>query len=216
MATQEDMKQEHDTGRRTMLKALAGVPVLGVLGVQVLRKLNFDTKHNQRAAIVRELGLEDLLSSVKQVGETSGDVIRIGIAGFGVVGKRRRQYIDLNPNMRTVAVCDQIFKTSASKDNGVKYFQYYKQLLEEPLDVLFVCLPNYLAAEVTIAGIEKGLHVFCEKPPACNVQDVERVIEVENKHTGQLLKYGFNHRYHESVRRALSIVKSNPGPVAFL
>lgn len=73
---------------------------------------------------------------------------------------------------------------------------------------MFVSLPNYLAAEVTMAGLERGLHVFCEKPPGRDVADVLRVREVEAQHPGLLLKYGFNHRYHDSVREALRIVKS--------
>lgn len=134
--------------------------------------------------------------------------LRVGIAGYGVVGKRRRQYIDKHLNLCTVSVCDQYFKESGIMDDGVRYFSHYKQLLEEPLDVLFVSLPNYLAAEVTIAGLEQELHVFCEKPPGCDVSDVKRVIGIEKKHHGLLLKYGFNHRYHDSVREAMRIIKS--------
>ena len=138
----------------------------------------------------------------------SHKVLSVGIAGFGIVGKRRRQYIDQHPNFRVTAVCDQYFKKYGVMDDGVKYFPNYKQLLEESLDTLFVCLPNYLAAEVTIAGLKKGLHVFCEKPPGRDVSDVERVIETEKSCPGLALKYGFNHRYHDSVREALRIIKS--------
>ena len=132
----------------------------------------------------------------------------VGIAGYGVVGKRRRQFIDQHPMLRTVAVCDQNFKETGTMSDGVRYFPDYKGLLKEPLDILFVSLPNYLAAEVTIAGLEKGLHVFCEKPPGRDINDIRSVIEVEKRCSGLLLKYGFNHRYHDSVREALRIIKS--------
>jgi predicted dehydrogenase len=134
--------------------------------------------------------------------------LRVGIAGYGVVGKRRRHYIDLHPRMRTVAVCDKSFKSAGIMPDGVKYFPDYKSLLAEPLDVLFVSLPNYLAADVTIAGLQRGLHVFCEKPPGRDVNDIKRVIKVEKKHYDLVLKYGFNHRYHDSVREALRVIKS--------
>jgi len=134
--------------------------------------------------------------------------IKVGIAGYGLVGKRRREFIDKNPNMRTVAVCDQYFSKSGMLDNGVLTFPDYRRLLDEPIDVLFVSLPNYLASEVTIAGLESGRHVFCEKPPGRDVEDIERVIEAERRHPGILLKYGFNHRYHDSVLEALRIVNS--------
>jgi len=134
--------------------------------------------------------------------------LKVGIAGYGVVGKRRRQFIDQHPYLQAVAVCDQYFEGSGSMADGVLFFPHYKQLLNIPLDVLFVSLPNYLAAEVTIAGIEKGLHVFCEKPPGRTVADIKKVIEEEAKRPNLLLKYGFNHRYHDSIRKALDIIKA--------
>jgi predicted dehydrogenase len=134
--------------------------------------------------------------------------LNVGIAGYGVVGKRRRQFIDQHPNLRTIAVCDQNFKESGIVHDGVRCFRDYHSLLEEPLDVLFVSLPNYLAAEVTMAGLERGLHVFCEKPPGRDVSDIKQVIDTETKFPELVLKYGFNHRYHDSVREALRIIKS--------
>jgi predicted dehydrogenase len=134
--------------------------------------------------------------------------LKVGIAGYGVVGKRRRLFIDQHPNLQTYAVCDQNFKESGIVYDGVCCFRDYNSLLEEPLDVLFVSLPNYLAAEVTMAGLERGLHVFCEKPPGRDVSDIKQVIEIEKRHPGLLLKYGFNHRYHDSVRETLDIINS--------
>jgi len=135
-------------------------------------------------------------------------VLKVGIAGYGVVGKRRRGYIDNHPNMQTVAICDQNYPDPILLEDGIKAFARYEQLLEEQLDVLFVSLPNYLSPEVTIAGLEKGLHVFCEKPPAKDVAGIESVIEVEKRHPELILKYGFNHRYHHSVREAIRIIDS--------
>ncbi len=134
--------------------------------------------------------------------------LRVGIAGYGIVGKRRRVFIDQHPRMKTVAVCDQNFKEEAVLPDGVRCYSHYSRMLEEPLDILFVSLPNYLAAEVTIAGLKKGLHVFCEKPPGRDVDDIKMVIKAEKENPGLLLKYGFNHRYHDSVREALRIIKS--------
>jgi len=135
-------------------------------------------------------------------------LLAVGIAGYGVVGKRRRQFIDQHPRLKTIAVCDKNFAKPGIISDGVRCYTDYLQLLKEPLDILFVSLPSYLAARVTIAGLKQGMHIFCEKPPGLDVQDVQCVIEVEKKHPGLLLKYGFNHRYHDSVRQALQIVQS--------
>lgn len=134
--------------------------------------------------------------------------LRVGIAGYGVVGKRRRQYIDLNPDMVTVAVSDINFGQECVAADGVKCYTTYQGLFKEKLDVLFVSLPNYLAAEATIKGLEQGIHVFCEKPPGRTVQDIRNVIVTENNQPHLKLKYGFNHRYHDSVRDALKIIRS--------
>jgi predicted dehydrogenase len=134
--------------------------------------------------------------------------LRVGIAGYGVVGKRRRVFIDLHPRLETVAVCDRVFESSGTFEDGVRYHTNYRDLLNEELDVLFVCLTNDIAPDVTIAGLEQGLHVFCEKPPGRDLNDVVRVIRCERRHPGLKLKYGFNHRYHDSVRDALQLVRS--------
>jgi predicted dehydrogenase len=138
----------------------------------------------------------------------TGAKLRIGIAGFGVVGKRRHSFIDAHPALETVAVCDRTFAAGGTLEGGVRCHTRYADLLAEPLDAVFVCMTNDIAPEVTVAGLEKGLHVFCEKPPGRNVADVERVRTCEARHPGLKLMYGFNHRYHDSVREALRIMRS--------
>ena len=133
--------------------------------------------------------------------------LRVGIAGYGVVGKRRRQFIDEHPALECVAVCDRKLNGARMTD-GVRAHADYRGLLAEKLDVLFVSLPNDLAPDVTVAGLEKGLHVFCEKPPGRTIADIERVIAVERTRPKQKLKYGFNHRYHDAVREALKLTRS--------
>jgi predicted dehydrogenase len=133
---------------------------------------------------------------------------RVGIAGYGVVGPRRRRFIDLHPNLKTVAVCDKALQQNGAFPDGVRFYTNYKDLLGEDLDILFVCLTHDIAPEVTMAGLEKGLHVFCEKPPGRTVGDIKKVIEVEKKHPALKLKYGFNHRYHDSIQEALKIIDS--------
>ena len=134
--------------------------------------------------------------------------LKVGIAGYGVVGKRRREHIDAHPVLRTVAVSDITLKGQGTLGDGTPCFGDYSKLLDQNLDVLFVCLTNDVAAEVTIVGLEKGLHVFCEKPPGRNVAEILRVIDCAGNRPNLKLKYGFNHRYHDSVRDALSIIRS--------
>jgi predicted dehydrogenase len=135
-------------------------------------------------------------------------VLRVGVAGYGSTGQIRRQHIDAHPRMQTVAVCDQTVPTPGEATDGVRMWSNWEQLLEEQMDVLFVCLWNDIAPTVVMEGLRRGLHVFCEKPPGRTVEDVIRVREVEREHPELKLKYGFNHRYHQSVRDALKIIQS--------
>ena len=135
-------------------------------------------------------------------------MLRVAIAGFGIVGKRRRTYIDLNPSMEVVAVCDKTFESKGVFPDGVRYYTNYQDLLTEELDVLFVCLTNDVNPDATIAGLQSGLHVFCEKPPGRNLADIIRVIAVERQYPKLRLMYGFNHRYHDSVQDAIKIIQS--------
>ncbi len=134
--------------------------------------------------------------------------LRVGIAGFGVVGKRRKDCVARHSALRVVAVCDQTLEGEGTFSDGVRYYRNYRRLLTEKLDVLIVCLTNDVAAEVTMAGLDAGVHVFCEKPPGRSVEDIAKVIECERRHPRLKLMYGFNHRYHESVQDALRILHS--------
>ena len=134
--------------------------------------------------------------------------LKVGIAGYGVVGKRRCECVKQNPSIEIVALCDQVFTEDVSIVDGFRSYKSYKNLLEEDLDILIVCLTNDIAPEVTIAALEAGLHVFCEKPPGKNVSDIIRVIDIERQKPDLKLMYGFNHRYHYSVQDALKLVHS--------
>ena len=75
-------------------------------------------------------------------------LLKVGIAGYGVVGKRRRDIIDARDDMQVVAVCDQTLEGTGTFEDGVRYYDVYTDLLGEPLDILFVAMSNDVAAAV--------------------------------------------------------------------
>ena len=134
--------------------------------------------------------------------------IRVAIAGYGIVGRRRHQYLNENSRFEVISVCDKTFQGEGVLDSGVKFYENYQLMMDnETVDALFVCLTNDVAAEATICGLQNGCHVFCEKPPGRNIQDILNVIKVSSKYPKQKLKYGFNHRYHDSIMKALDIIR---------
>src|SRR3990167_6043103 len=133
--------------------------------------------------------------------------LRVGIAGFGVVGKQRYQCILKIPNTKVVAVSDKTFSDDHLSQEDFSCLDDYRKIYNKNLDALFVCLTNDVAADAVINGLEKGMHVFCEKPPGRNLKDIERVIECKKKYPHLKLMYGFNHRYHCSVQEVLKIIR---------
>ena len=135
--------------------------------------------------------------------------LKVGICGYGIVGKRRRVCVDRHPDLKMVGICDKSFTDKKSTVDGLDAYKSYKDLLKIDLDILIVCMTNDIAPEVTIAGLKNGLHIFCEKPPGRDVLDIKKVIKVEKDCQNQKLMYGFNHRYHDSVKEAMRIIKTN-------
>ena len=135
--------------------------------------------------------------------------IKVGIAGFGVVGRKRYSYLKNNRSFEVVGICEKEKFYYPLKRKNISIFQNYRQLLDMDLNGIFVCLSNDMAAEVTIAALNKNIHVFCEKPPAINISEIKRIIRVKEKKRHLKLMYGFNHRFHDSIRDAIKIINSN-------
>jgi len=148
------------------------------------------------------------LGKSRDFGTSRMTALRVGIAGYGVVGKRRGECVKKHPSLELVAVCDQNLHGRNVTDDGIPCYESLDDLLKCELDVLLVSLSNDLAATATAAGLARGMHVFCEKPPARRPSELVPVLELERSNPHLRLMYGFNHRYHDSVIRALDIIRS--------
>jgi len=137
------------------------------------------------------------------------EVLKVGIAGYGIVGKRRRKCIERHPQLELIAICDRRFSGNGSLVDDIPSYTDYRELLQKDLDVLVVAMTNDIAPRVTTDALRHGLHVFCEKPPGRTLDEVSQVMRAEKECNDLKLMYGFNHRYHDSVLDALKIVRSN-------
>ena len=133
--------------------------------------------------------------------------LKTAIIGYGVVGKKRKLFIERNKNYKLLYISDIKFKNNI-KNKSITFYKNYREILKQNIDVVFITLPTYLAARVTLAFIKRGVHVFCEKPPAKNISEIKKVLRVSKKIPHIKIKYGFNHRYHSSVKLAKKIIKS--------
>lgn len=135
-------------------------------------------------------------------------MIKIGIAGFGKMGQIRANEIINNVNTSLIAIFEQADEYIDQKYGNVINCKNYDELLEQDIDAVFICAFNNVAAEYSIKALQKGFHVFCEKPPAHTTEELKKVLEV-NKQANKVLKYGFNHRFHYSVIEAKKLIESN-------
>ena len=132
-------------------------------------------------------------------------ILKAGIAGYGYMGEIRKAVIEKNPRMELVGISDTNPEIR-EKINGCKVFESYEKLLSEDIDLVFVCTPNCYSPKICITSINRHKHVFCEKPPGCNVQDVRDIITAEKTNGNVKLMFGFNHRFHPGIIKAKAIV----------
>ncbi|MBT3612092.1 MAG: Gfo/Idh/MocA family oxidoreductase, partial [Flavobacteriales bacterium] len=72
--------------------------------------------------------------------------LKVAIAGFGIVGKRRFHYINQHPSLKVTAICEQHSFEKGLEYSGINCYTNYQDLLDkEELDIIFVCLTNNIA-----------------------------------------------------------------------
>jgi predicted dehydrogenase len=132
--------------------------------------------------------------------------IRIGIVGFGKVGKIRYNILKKIKSVEIVSICEK--NSIQNIDNKIITTNSFKKFLESNIDAAFICTYNKYLSSYTKALIQKKKHVFCEKPGANSTKELLSIIKLEKKKK-IVLKYGFNHRYHSSVIEAKKIINRN-------
>lgn len=131
-------------------------------------------------------------------------MIKIGIAGYGKIGKLRYNILKNHQYFDVIGILEK--EKDTLTPTNINRVSSYAELLNLDIDAVFICAFNDVLADFTIQAIEKGIHVFCEKPPARTVKELEKVKAAFEK-SNVTLKYGFNHRYHYSVIESNRIIK---------
>lgn len=125
--------------------------------------------------------------------------LKIGVIGTGNIARGCHfPALAAMDNVEIVAVCDiKVEKAEevAEKYNVKKVFREYKDLLEvEDLDAVDICTPNYLHSIIAVEALNKGIHVFCEKPDAINIEEVIKMKEASERNS-KILMVMRNNRY---------------------
>jgi predicted dehydrogenase len=135
--------------------------------------------------------------------------LRIGLIGVGGIATGRHIPSLLKLTDRTViaAVSDiDIDRANfvASTYNIPKVYQKYEDMFHE-IDAVIISTPNKFHAEMTIAALNAGLHVFCEKPMALSAAECEAMISA-SKRAGKILSIGYHYRFMKEAQGAKRIM----------
>lgn len=127
--------------------------------------------------------------------------LRIGIIGCGgIANGKHMPALKKIEEVEMVAFCDIIKERAdkAAEEYGVEgsntYTDFNEMLANEKLDVVHVCTPNNNHAPASVAAMEAGCHVMCEKPMAKNVEQAQQMLDAQ-KRTGKKLTIGYQNRY---------------------
>lgn len=105
--------------------------------------------------------------------------LRFGLIGCGRVAPRHAQSIKELPDSRLVAVADIVesrAKRFAHDYSADAYLDYHRLLDREDIDVVNICTPSGLHAEMAIDAMQAGKHVIVEKPMALSLPDADKMM----------------------------------------
>jgi len=134
-------------------------------------------------------------------------MLRIAVIGLGDISDIHIPIIQDSPHAKLVAVCD-IDQTKETIEGATFYTDYEEMLEREALDCVHVCLPHHLHYIATKACVEKGIHVFQEKPLAHNLEESRQLVQLEEEHPDVNICICFQNRFNETFEKLLEIVAS--------
>jgi predicted dehydrogenase len=107
------------------------------------------------------------------------NTIRVGVIGVGQIGKGHIELYQKIDGAQVVAIADineQVITHESERYNIPHAFTDFRELLMlEEIDAVDVCLHNNLHMPMTVAALEAGKHVYCEKPMAGSYRDAEKM-----------------------------------------
>ena len=116
-----------------------------------------------------------------------------------------------NPNVAVQVLCDIHLETAqrVAKDQGIASVvtDYREAISREDVDIVSVCTPDYFHREHTVAALEAGKHVLCEKPMALSIEDCRAMTDAAQAND-RLLMVGQVGRFAPGFKQAKEIIDS--------
>jgi predicted dehydrogenase len=138
------------------------------------------------------------------------DTIRIGIIGAGMIAHRSHaEAFQKVPGCEVVAVADvdgaRASEFAAKYQIPQTYTDYEKLLSSAPVDAVSVALPVFLHAPATIAALQAGKHVLCEKPMARDGAEAQAMVDAARA-AGKKLAVYWRNRFGAPAIKARQMV----------
>ena len=136
------------------------------------------------------------------------DLVRIGIVGSKFAGNFHAESYALAPDCKVVAVCDLVRPGKFMKQWGIKrYFKTPRSMYESgEIDMVSLCVPNYLHAPFIAEAAKYKLGIVTEKPLATKLADAKRALAAVKKYGAQLF-YAEDWIFAPAVRRAMALIQ---------
>lgn len=124
------------------------------------------------------------------------DKVRIAVVGLGKMGLSHFSMVNAHPDTETIACDGSGFMVDILSKNipAPIYKDFDKLLAEETLDAIVIATPSKLHAPMVTAALEKGIHVFCEKPFCLDWADSERLTALAAD-KNLIAQVGYHYRY---------------------
>jgi predicted dehydrogenase len=140
------------------------------------------------------------------------DRIRIATIGFGGMGMGDTKYALSVPGVELAAVCD-IYdgrRTRAREVHGDQIFttrDYREVLARKDIDAVIIATPDHWHATISIAAMEAGKDVYCEKPMVQAVASGQAVVDAQQR-TGRIFQVGSQYVTSSVFQKARDLVQS--------
>jgi len=135
--------------------------------------------------------------------------LKFGIIGTGWPGQQHAIALAEIPDLQLRSCADtnsERLRSFAETYRLESSFEDYQELLcDHDLDAAIICLPNFLHFPASLAALEAGKHVFCEKPPTMNAAEM-KVLRDEAAKRGLIYFFGRQFRFTPAVRTARDII----------
>ncbi|MCL2226742.1 MAG: Gfo/Idh/MocA family oxidoreductase [Oscillospiraceae bacterium] len=131
--------------------------------------------------------------------------IKTVIVGMGKMGRIRYDAMKRHGGYDIVSVCD-IDRNSLNGHSEPTHTDWRKCLALSDAETVVVCTYNGDVTEIVCHALNEGMHVFAEKPPGRNLGET-KIMKDAHSGSGLVLKFGFNHRYHNSIIEAKTLIE---------